>query len=111
MAVTATFTPSTNGKQRVGKQFQVLGEVDPVGTYVTGGFAYTPALFGLSRIDSVSLGDSPNKATEFLVGKVISASSLIKLGWTGGASSSELDEITNGTTTTGFVMGVIVRGA
>lgn len=111
MAVTATFTPDTQGRQRVGKQIHVSGTIDPVGTYATGGFAVTAALFGLSRLDSLTINDEPNNATEFMVAKFIPATGLIKLGWTGGAISSELDEITNADNCTGFVMGVTAKGA
>lgn len=110
MAVVATFTADTRGRQRVGRQKQVTGVVDPVGTYETNGFAVTPALFGLSAIDSLTINDNPSNGTEFMVAKYVPATGLIKLGWGGGAVSSELDEITNADTCTGFIMGVTVRG-
>lgn len=111
MAVAATFTKSTHGRQRVGRQTHVSGEIDPVGTYATGGFAVTPGLFGLSRLDDVRIHDAPNNGTEFMVANYIAASNLIKLGWTGGATGSELDEITNSDTCTGFVFNVTAVGA
>lgn len=109
MAVTVTFAADANGRQRVGKQTVVSGTITPTGTYATGGFAVTPGLFGLSSIDSVTCSTARN-GTEFMVADYIPASKLIMLGWNGGAISSELDEITNGDTVTGFLLDVTVKG-
>lgn len=111
MAITATFTQATNGRQRVGRQKEVRGEINPVGTYVTGGFSIPASLLGLGRIDSLTIDDSPNNGTEFMVANWIQSSGLVKLGWTGAAISTELDEITNADTTTGFVFNITARGA
>lgn len=109
MAVTATFTADANGRQLVGRQRQVTGRITPTGTYETGGFAVTAGLFGLSTIDSLEVGQARN-GTEFMDTFWDKANNKIMLGWTGGAVSSELDEITNADTVTDFVMDVTVRG-
>ena len=110
MAVTATFTEHTNGRQRSGRNHFVYGALDPVGTYETGGFAITAGLFGLNSIESVLINGDANNGTEFMVAKWDRTNSKIKLGWGGATASSEFDEITNGDTCTGFVMDVTVRG-
>lgn len=109
MAVTIAFAADASGRQRVGRQNQVTGRITPTGTYATGGFAITATDFGLGTIDSVAVGSARN-GTEFMVTHWDSANSKIMLGWTGGATGSELDEITNNDTVTGFVMDVTVRG-
>lgn len=109
MAVTIAFAADSNGKQRVGKQRVVSGRITPTGTYATGGFAVTASDFGLSTIETLEVGTARN-GTEFMVAHWDSANSKIMLGWSGGAISSELDEITNGDTVTNFVVDVTVKG-
>ena len=109
MAITVAFVADTNGIQRVGKQKVVSGRLTLTGTYVTGGFAVAASDFGLSAIESLVPGQAW-LLTEVLTAVWDSANSKIKLGWTGGAISSELDEITNGDTDTGFVLDVEVKG-
>lgn len=109
MAVTVTFTANTNGRQRVGNQRVADGVITPNGTYETGGVAVTAALFGLSRIESLTVSTARN-GTEFMLADWIPGTSKIMLGWGGGAISSELDEITNGDTVTDFLMDVTVKG-
>ena len=110
MAVTVAFTADTSGRQRVGRQHVVTGRLTPTGTYETGGFAVAASTFGLGTIDSLDVG-TPRNGTEFMVAHWDSANSKIMLGWGGGAISSELDEITNADTVTGFVMDITVKGA
>jgi len=109
MAVTVTFAADSNGVQRVGNQKVVSGVITPTGTYETGGVAVTAALFGLGNIESLSCSTARN-GTEFMVADWIPGTSKIMLGWGGGAVSSELDEITNADTVTGFLMDVTVKG-
>lgn len=111
MAITPTFTANANGRQRVGKQKVVDGVITPTAadTYATGGFAVTAALFGLSTIESLVVRNARN-GTEFMVADWDPANSKIMLGWTGGAVSSELDEITNNDVVTGFTLDVTVKG-
>lgn len=109
MAITVAFTKDTGGVQRVGKQKVVSGRITLTGTYATGGFAVTAGDFELSAIDSLSVSPAW-LGTEVLTAVWDPANSKILLGWTGGATSSELDEITNGDTDTGFVLDVTVKG-
>ena len=109
MAVTVAFAHNTGSPQRVGKQKVVDGVITPTGTYETGGFAVTPALFGLSKIESLTCSTARN-GTEFMVADWIPGTSKIMLGWGGGAISSELDEITNADTVTNFLLDVTVKG-
>lgn len=109
MAVTIAFAEDANGRQRVGKQHVISGRITPTGTYETGGVAVTAGAFGLGVIESLEVGHAWN-GTEVMTTAWDSANSKIKLGWTGGAVSSELDEITNADTVTGFVMDVTVKG-
>lgn len=109
MAVTVAFTANTNGRQRVGRQIVVDGVLTPTGTYETGGIAVTAATFGLTSIETVMVRSARN-GTEFMVTDWNPATSKIFLGWTGGATGSELDEITNGDTVTGFTMDITVKG-
>lgn len=110
MAVTIAFAKDTEGRQRVGKQTVVTGRITPTGTYATGGFAVTAADFGLGSIESLRISGSAFNGTEFNIASWDSANSKIKLGWTGAVVSTELDEITNGDTCTGFVVDVEVKG-
>lgn len=109
MAVTIAFAHDTGSPQFAGKQKVVTGRITPTGTYATGGFAVAASDFGLGKIESVRPLSARN-GTEFMVAHWDSANSKIMLGWTGGAISSELDEITNGDTVTSFVVDVEVKG-
>lgn len=109
MAITVAFTPDNAGRQVSGRQRVVSGRLTLTGTYVTGGFSITASDFGLSTIDTVIPGNAW-LLTEVLTAVWDSTNSKIKLGWSGGAISSELDEITNGDTDTGFVLDVTVKG-
>lgn len=110
MAVTATFTADTGGRQRVGKQHVVKGRYSLSGTYATGGFAVAAGDFGLGTIESLHVGSNPWETTEAYTASWDSTNSKIKLGWTGGATSSELDEITNADDVTDVVLDVVVYG-
>jgi|GEM_PF-4881983 len=109
MAVSVTFAANANGRQRVGNQSVVDGVITPTGTYETGGITVTAALFGLSVIESVTCSTARN-GTEFMSADYIPGTKKIILGWGGGATSSELDEITNTDTVTGFLLDVSVKG-
>lgn len=109
MAVTVAFAENANGRQRVGRQTVVDGVITPTGTYETGGVAVTAGLFGLNAIESLTCSVARN-GTEFMVADWIPGTSKIMLGWGGGAVSSELDEITNADTVTGFLLDVTVKG-
>lgn len=51
-----TFTADTNGRQKVGKQWQVTGKlVSDNGDYAAGGLAVTASTFGLMRLDSLNV--------------------------------------------------------
>lgn len=51
-----TFTASTNGRQRVGKQYHVSGVLtSDDGDYAAGGLAVTASTFGLNRLDDVRI--------------------------------------------------------
>lgn len=110
MAVTYTVTDHDNGRQRVGKQHVVDCRITLSGTYETGGFAITASSFGLAIIESVGVKSNPWETTEAYTASWDSANSKIKLGWTGGATSSELDEITNADDVTDVVLDVEVKG-
>lgn len=109
MAVTYTFAEDTRGRQRVGRGKEVRGRLTLTGTYETGGFAVTANSLGLSMLDSL-VPFTPWEGTEAFLSAWDSANSKIKLGWTGGAVSSEFDEITNAFTATGVVLDVVARG-
>lgn len=108
MAVTVTFTQEGR-TERLGRAKVAEGFLTPDGTYATGGYAVTAALFGFSVLDSVDVGSAHN-GTEFMVAKYVPSTGKVILGWGGGATSSELDEITNGDTVTGFVSHVVAKG-
>ena len=110
MAVTYAFTEDANGRQRVGKQHVVNGTITLTGTYETDGFAVTAGSFGLAIIESLDITSPAWLLTEFLTAAWVPADSKIKLGWTGGATGSEFDEITNADTVTDFVLNVEVKG-
>lgn len=109
MAVTYAFTPDAGGIQVVGRQKQVRGTISLSGTYATGGKTVTPSLFGLSVVEGLD-AQLAFKATEALIPLVESGSWNVKLFWTGGAVSSELDEIANSTNVGGYVFRVTVVG-
>lgn len=110
MAVTISFSEDDHGRQRVGKQFQVTGRLTLTSTYETGGFAIAASDFGLNAIESVSVNSNPWETTEAYTASWDRANSKIKLGWTGGAISSELDEIANSDDVSGVVLDVTVTG-
>lgn len=108
MAVTIAFT--REGKiERLGRAKVTEGYITPTGTYATGGYAVAASDFGFSTLDSLSVGSAHN-GTEFMVAKYVPSTGKVILGWGGGAISSELDEITNGDTVTGFVSHVTAKG-
>lgn len=109
MAVTVTFTEDTNGRQRVGRQHVVSGRISLSGTYETGGFTVNKDTFGLQALESLQVANFWN-GTEMMVAVWDSANSKVKLGWTGGATSSELDEITNSDNVGSFVGDITAKG-
>lgn len=108
MAVTVAFTKE-GVTERLGRSKVASGYITPTGTYETGGVAVAASDFGLSTLDSLQTGTAHN-GTEFMVTKYVPSTGKVILGWGGGATSSELDEITNGDTVTGFVFNVQARG-
>lgn len=112
MAITPTFTADANGVQRVGRQKVVSGRLTfgASDTYATGGFAYTPALFGLSRIDSITLGAA--WATTTAVNATWDkTNTLIKLYETAGTVDLPHKEVSNTQAVNSYVLDVTVRGA
>lgn len=110
MAVTYAFTADPQGRQRVGKQHVVSGQVTLTGTYVTGGDAISASTFGLGAIESFDITSGVTNGTETLIGRYLPSSGKVQLFWGGGAISSELDEITNGDTVTSFAFQCQVKG-
>lgn len=110
MAVTYAFTQDAEGRQRVGKQHVVSGTLTATGTYTTSGDAVAASLFGLGSIESFEVNSPFTNGTEALVSRFIPSSGKLMHFWTGGAISSELDEITSSDTITSFVGHVTVRG-
>lgn len=110
MAVTFTFAEDPNGRQRVGKQHVVTGVATLTGTYETGGFAVAASAFGLAIIESLTVTSAPWETTEQYTAAWDSANSKIILGWTGGATGSELDEITNADDVGDVALGLEVKG-
>jgi hypothetical protein len=108
VAVTIAFTKE-GVIERLGRSKVVSGYLTPTGTYETGGIAVTASTFELSTLDSLQVSTAHN-GTEFMVTKYVPSTGKIILGWTGGATGSELDEITNADTVTDFVMAVQARG-
>lgn len=96
-------------RQRVGRHYETRYTLTLTGTYATGGFAVSAANVGLSVITDLEPGTCRN-GTEFMVTEWIASTAKIILGWTGGATSSELDEITNGDTVTSFTVDVTAKG-
>lgn len=109
MAVTYSFTQDAEGRQRVGKQHVVSGLLTLSGTYVTGGEAPSASLFGLGNIESFSIDSAVTNGTEAMIGRYL-PTGLLQLFWGGGATSSELDEITNGDNVGSFACRVTVKG-
>lgn len=108
MAVTVTPSEIVP-RERVGRMYRTRYKLTLSGTYATGGFAVTASNVGLSQLKDLEPGTCRN-GTEFMVTEWDQANSKIMLGWTGGAISSELDEITNGDTVTSFVVDVTAYG-
>lgn len=113
MAVTYAFTADTRGDQRIGRQKVRTGVLTATGTYVTGGDAIAASLFGLSDLDSLTINSATTGNTnqvEALVSRYNATTGELQHYWTGGATGSELDEITNGDTITNFSVHVTARG-
>lgn len=111
MAIIPTFTADANGRQRVGKQKVVSGRLTfgAADTYVTGGFAYTPALFGLSVIESIDLGGAFITTTA-LTAVWDKANTLIKLYETAGTVDLPLKEVSSAQAVNSYVLDVTVKG-
>lgn len=110
MAATYAFTADPRGDQRVGRQRQVSGTLTANGTYTTGGDAVAASLFGMSVVESFQFDSAFTNGTEAMVSQYHPSSGKLQHFWTGGAVSSELDEITSSDTITGFSARVTVRG-
>ncbi len=67
-----TFTPDTNGRQRVGRQFHVTGRLIPSddGDWQAGGFTLAASLFGLNRIDSLQIHGAAINGTGATLGSL-----------------------------------------
>lgn len=109
MAVTYTVTEHLDAPQREGRNYVNPVRLTLTGTYVTGGFTLSANDFRMGHIKHVDVNNAWN-GTEQMVAVWDKANDKIKLGWSGGAISSELDEITNGDTVTNFVVDMVVRG-
>ena len=111
MAITPTFAADANGRQRVGKQKVVTGRLTFGGsdTYATGGFAYTPALFGLSTIESIELGSAWTGTTA--VNAVWDKTNTkIMLFETAGTVDLPHKEVSNTQAVNSYVLDITVKG-
>lgn len=110
MAVTATFTLATGGRSRTGRKVRVCGTLALSGTYDLGGFAVTPNLFGLGRIDSVSLQPTTN-GTVALLPRWDPAAVKIELFETAAVVDTPFDELDAATSVASHTLDVCVEGA
>ena len=113
MAVTYAFSADAGGAQRVGRQKAVSGTVTATGTYTTGGDARSASQLGLTTQQSQAVDRATTRNTnqgEALVSRYNAGTGKLQHYWTGGATGSELDEITASDTITGFSLHVTARG-
>ena len=98
MAITITIS-ERHGPFSVGDNSKIaMGKMTMTGTYETNGFAVTPAMFGLSHIQSLIMNSA-------YVNPVYDpAASKVALFWTGAVLSNALAEVTNtANVSTGFI--------
>lgn len=113
MAVTYAFSLDTRGDQKVGRQRVKTGVLTATGTYVTGGDAIAASLFGLATIDSLEINSATTGNTddvEALVSRYNAADGTLQHYWTGGATGSELDEISGSDNIGTFTLHVTAKG-
>jgi hypothetical protein len=109
-----TFTADDHGKQRVGKQRVVTGQLVPSddGDWQANGFALTAATFGLNRLDSVQVDgmalNGTGGALASLAGWDKAAGAL--MAFEAAADDAEFDE-SNLTAMSGYIFRVTAKGA
>jgi hypothetical protein len=109
-----TFTKDPNGRQRVGRQTWISGELTPSddGDWAANGFALTASLFGLSRLDSVQVDglalNGTGGALASLAGWDKAAGAL--MAFESAADDAEFDE-SNLTSMSGYIFRVTAKGA
>lgn len=96
MAITASASVQARIK---GSQY---GNLALSGTYATGGFAVTPAMFQLSGLERLSIAPDAGIIPEYIPTTQgnFTSGGVVKLYWTGAGLSAALAEVTNGTSVT-----------
>lgn len=109
MALSISYTEPV--EEFTGQIVTVDGTITFDSSYLTGGEAFAPSSIGLSSILNLQLTVSvPLTATELVTPAYDSANDAIQLFWTGGALSSELDEITSATDVSAVVLNFVAKG-
>ncbi len=108
-----TFTADTNGRQRIGRQSVVTGQlVSDNGDYAVGGLAVTAATFGLSRLDSLAIHGPAIDGTGAILAEpaVYDAAAGKVTMFTSAGDGDPMDE-SNTTALSGYIFACTAKGA